>query len=293
MPESTIQPGSEGIDTVIKEGAPTTNFGTDTTIVAAFGSTGNNNDILIKFDLSIIAPGSIIQSVTLTMFVQSNTGDVDNAEVQRILPANSGWTEGGATWNTVDGAASWAGSAGCETSGTDYDPDPLWEGDSNDWIQSVPGAYVFTIVPTRFQKLIDIGNHGIRIASTLRSPGVNRNVTFSSSDHATAGQRPALFVRWLEPSGRLVEYIFNIWDPKKQIFDSKGAIVQPNEVRPNNWIRVEGFELPRGRAYDSLVPDPTTSYIVGSTYDVDRETVRIITDRNQFAELIVRRLAGS
>lgn len=293
MPEQTIKPGaSAGIDCRLNESAPTTNNGTDPSLTVDFQSDGDNLDVIMKFDLSPIAAGSSIQSVTLTMWVQSNIGDVASAEVQRILPANANWTETGATWNTIDGVTAWAGSAGCETSGTDYDPDPLWEGDSNDWIASVPDFFVFTLVPTRFQKLIDIGNHGMRIASTSRSPSVNRQVAFSSSDHGTAAQRPALFVRWLEPSGRLVEYTFNIWDPQKQILDSKGAVVQPNEVRPNNWIRVEGFELPRGRAYDSLVPDPTTSYIVGSTYDVDRGTVRIITDRNQFAELIVKRLAG-
>lgn len=293
MPETTLQPdASAGIDTILSENSPTTNFGTGTTLAIKFESDGDNHDILVKFDLSPIAPGSIIQEAKMTLHAESNIGDVATVEVQRILPANSGWTEAGATWNTQDGSAAWAGSAGLETSGVDYDPDPLFTGDSNDWAAAAPGPFDFDLIPTRFQKLIDIGNHGMRIASTLRTPTVNRNITNSSSDHATASQRPKLFVRWLEPSGRLAEYVFNIWDEDKIIRDSKGAVVRPNEVRPNNWIKVDGFELPRGRAFDSLVEDPTTSFIVGTDYDEARESVRITTNRSQFAELIIQRLAG-
>jgi len=291
MPEQTLQPGSEGIDTHIAGTAPTTNYETADPLIVGHGS-DTNTDLLLKFDLSSIAPGSQIQKATLSLYLSglfagNGAGD---CTLSRIKSANSGWSESGATWNTIDGATAWAGSAGCNTSGTDYDVDPLWSGTPSVTTGAFDDFEIDNL--TVFQKMLDIGNYGMKLWAQARNPATTGNYQYAASDNGTAANRPKLFIRWLEPAGRLVEYTFNIWDPEKKVIDSKGAVVQPNEVRPDNWIRVEGFELPRGKAYSSLVPDPTTSYIVGANYDVERESVRLITDRNQFAELIVRRIAG-
>ena len=285
MPETTLQPdGTAGIDNWLDNQAKTTNHGTDTTMKV-------NNAIgrrsILKFDLSAIAPGSTIQQAILTLYITSAIPDsMWGVDIARILSANSGWTETGSTWNTIDGSTSWAGSAGCLTGGTDFDNDDFLLENYNTGTLSSPVAHAFTLVPTAFQKLIDVGNHGFIVSASA-------NAIVSTSDESTSSQRPKLFVRWLDPSGRLVEYTFNIWDPANQLRDSKGSVVKPNEVRPNNWIRAEGFELPRGKAYPDLVKDPTTSYIVGAKYSEDEKSVRIVTDRNQFSELIVKRLAGA
>ncbi len=291
MPETTLQPGAgDGIDTGIKSDDAAANFGTDATFAAAIGATGENWDILFKFDLSSIAAGSEIQEATLSLFCESLLGGgFGDPEIRRILSGNSTWTETGATWNTLDGTCDWAGAAGCETEGTDIAVTTLFTTDAYTWATDWND---FSLTVADFQALIDDANYGFKIGSQQRSPSVSQSATIRMSDHATATDHPKLFVRWIEPSGRLWEYSFSIYDPMKRVFNSQGAIVQPNEIRPDNWISVEGFELPRGETYSSLVKDPTKSYIVGVEYDEDGNAVSIKTDRNQFADAIIRRLSG-
>jgi hypothetical protein len=88
-----------------------------------------------------------------------------------------------------------------------------------------------------------------------------------------------------------VKYAVGMWDPRARIYDSSGAAIAPNELRPDNWIKVEGMQLPRGVVYDNHIEDPSTTYIVGMIYDGDTDTVSIKTDRNQFAEALLKRLA--
>ena len=127
-----------------------------------------------------------------------------------------------------------------------------------------------------------------RASAALISGRLNSNV--DGKPVGTAAHRPKLFIRWLEPSGRLFEYKVNKFDAKKKILDSMGDEVQPNEVRPDKWIMTEGFDLPGGVAYESLILDPRISYIVGVTYDEDGNRLAIETDRNQFADAIIQRL---
>ncbi len=287
MPEITLQPAAvAGIDTEIDQNAPTTAAGTNTSIDIVYATDGDNRDILIKFDLSSIPKGSKIQQATLSLYVDGSISLSMRADVWRILSANSGWTEGGATWNTIDGATAWAGSAGCETAGVDYSSAALNRMTSD----FVNGWNTFALEPSEFQALIDVGNYGFRVAGQVRNPTVSRGVNISSSDHATSAQRPKLYIRWIEPSGRLYEYTFNKYDPEKILRDSKGEIVKPNEIRPNKFIFVQGTEMPSGKAHSDLIVDPRMAYIVGVKNDEDSRAVSIESDRNQFADAILQRL---
>lgn len=78
------------------------------------------NYITMKFNLSSIPVGATISSVRLALTV--SYGDLTaSLSVYRILAANSGWVSG-ASWNKANPSTSlnWAGSAGCNTSGTDH-----------------------------------------------------------------------------------------------------------------------------------------------------------------------------
>ena len=287
MGETTIQPCT--IDTRLSEDNPSTNYETATTYPMGFDSGGDNDDILIKFDLATIAKGSKIQEAKLSLYVDAViTGGVDNVACWRIL--ESAWTEAGATWDDYDGSNAW-GTAGAEQAGVDissaylYGPTTSSGLSGGDWFE-------MDLYPSEFQALIDGNNYGIKIGSSLRNGTVNRSQTFRSSEHATTATRPKLYVRWIEPSGGLYEYTFNRYDLIPVVRDSSGAIVPPEQIRVNNWIRDEAFGLPSGVVYESLINNPATNYIMGRTYDEAAGEVRMIFDVNQSAQVIMKRLTG-
>ncbi len=287
MPEIVLQPGAAaGVDTYINEASAANNFGTNIAIKVGF--IGNNNqDGHIKFDLSAIAKGSKIQEAILSLYVHGNISLSFDRTIARVLPANIDWTEGGATWNLLDGANPWAGGAGGEEAGVDYDAGLLFN-DAGPWVNAAFND--FSLAASGVQAMVDSGNAGFKVFSTTRAAGVNRQVDISSSDHGTAGQRPKLFVRWIEPSGRLFEYKVNKFDAVPTVLDPTGNEVPLNEVRPDKWWFIEGFDLPSGVAYDSLIPDPRMSYGVGVTFDEDGNKLAVEADRNQFADAIIQRL---
>ena len=289
MPEITLQPAAgPGLDTRIYEFNPTTNYGTNNSLILSLGSDGSNGDILLKFDLSAIPKGSQIQEATLSLYLNSIVGSVGTSYISRLLSGNSDWTEGGATWNKRDGSQNWAGSVGAETVGVDYSAVPLWTGEPD----STTGQFTdFSLNVSEFQVLIDVANYGFKMWSDQRSPSVNRQRDYASSDDGTAANRPKLFIRWIEPSGSIYEYTFNKFDPFKRVRDRMGRVVEPSDIPANKWMFVEGSRVPSSREYLSAVNDPRAFYIVGVNYDEDGKVVRIENDRNQFADAIIQRLS--
>ena len=290
MPEQTWQP-AEGvaIDTYISEFAPAVNYGGNAQLRIQWVATGENLDILMNWDLSSIPAGSTIEIATLYLWCEARNANIGNAYITRILPANSTWTEGGCTWNTLDGANPWAGGPGCEVAGTDLALTHLWRGDLS--LMGAAGAWwTFVLSVAEFQFLLDAGNYGFKIYSSVRAPGVAAADIFTSAAGA-AGQRPRLYVRWIEPSGRLVEYTFDVWDPLQRLIGRDGHEVQPNEVRADKLGKLLGFRSPSSKTYASLADGPDYYYISGVTSD--GEEVRITPDEKQFADMILKRITRS
>jgi hypothetical protein len=112
MTTLTLQPAAAaGIDTYTQQGNPNTNYGSNATIEIR-GWEGVRSNGLIKFDLAGIPAGAEIISATLSLFGQGGGSD-GTLNIFRILAANPGWTEGGATWNYANSAneTRWAGDA--------------------------------------------------------------------------------------------------------------------------------------------------------------------------------------
>jgi hypothetical protein len=289
MPETTLQPdGTAGIDTYLSENSPNSNYGTSTSLTIDYAVDGDNSDALIKFDLSDIPKGSTIEEAILTVHVESYISLAMQADLYRILSANGDWTEGGATWNKKDGTNDWAGSAGCETIGTDISHVPLYEMTS----AFVDGDNVFNLVVSEFQALIDDGNYGFVIRGQVRNPSVSRGVGLTSSDSGTAADRPELYVRWIEPSNRPYKYTLDIWDPLAQIRDEKGRVIPYEELEPDNWMHLEGLFLPSGQVYDTLLEDPRKVYLAGMRYDEDANNLTLRASRRQFVEKLLRGITG-
>ena len=196
MPTLTLQPGpTEGQDTDVYEGSPNTNYGTITTL-GVRGFSGARNNILLKFDLSTLV-GMTITSATLYLY---GVGGLDGSGyVRRILPANSGWTEG-ATWNYADGSAiRWAGDAasnggsdaGCTQSGVDYSATPM--GTISLTVDPVGTENSLVLNATEFAAMV-AANHGMVIRDS--SGGAVAKQVASSDYTAVTARRPKLVVEY-------------------------------------------------------------------------------------------------
>lgn len=193
----TLQPdGTAGVDCFISSGSPTGNWNsaalqmrTTTTVQHGF----------IKFDLSSIPSGSTIYSATLSLWTHWSVTGNGTLTINRILAANSAWTETGAKWNYQTGTTPWAGDtgadggadAGCSQSGTDFAATALG---TSDWAsgEAVGTQHDFTFNVSEMQAMFE-ANHGM----VLRVTAGTRYIDVYSSDEATeTTRRPKLVVQY-------------------------------------------------------------------------------------------------
>ena len=169
--DETPDPTS-GLDTELRQGSATSNFGTDTAVGANASATVGRTG-LIKFDLSSIPGDATIDDATLYVYNATLVGGAATLTWYRILAANSTWTEAAATWNKTDGSTNWAGDtggdggadAGCSVSGTDYSSTAIG---SSVWASSeaVDTEHIITLNTTEFAAMVD-ANHGMAMRPRL------------------------------------------------------------------------------------------------------------------------------
>jgi len=198
MTTLTLQPAAAaGIDTSVQEGNADTNYGTDAQIdVLGFASVRSNG--LLKFDLSGIPAGAEIISATLSLFGLGG-GSNGTLNIFRILAANSGWTEDGATWNYANSAneTRWAGDAasnggtdaGCSVSGTDHSATTMGQ-ISHSHTADTEGS---TELDLDEFALMWANNYGMVIKDSTASATTKQP---ASSDNPTAGRRPKLVIEY-------------------------------------------------------------------------------------------------
>ena len=212
----TLQQGVNGYSgttgTTLSQWYPesTLGFQTDKLIgvgswIGTSGSTAQKG--LIRFDLSSLA-GQTITSASLTLtsdqiyLAGSWSG---NLTLYRVSDANKGWVVGGyasppanngwATWSErAENSASWAGSAGLGTSGTDYFATPLATVAFSGTNAGV-ATYTFNFDDISF--LADwASNPSNNAGFLLRLPETeslqNEGVYFGSSSYGTVASRPEL-----------------------------------------------------------------------------------------------------
>jgi len=186
----TIQPdGTDGIDNWMLSSFATTNFGTSNGLWA-----GKNNPLnriyrsLIKFNLSDLPAEATITLATLSLYIlsvaQMQTG------VFNIYRCKRDWSESQSTWNIYSTGNNWQtaggfGSNDCEQTEissltieypSDYDIREVW-----------------TFTPITKSDL-DLG-YGWLFKTVAESGDA---IAFASSDHATADDRPILYIEYTE-----------------------------------------------------------------------------------------------
>jgi uncharacterized repeat protein (TIGR01451 family) len=181
-------------DTYIRLDQPTTNFGNSANLLTRPAGTQKKH-ALIAVDLSGLPAGAVIQSATFKLRSENNRNN-HFLEVHRLLTAfteGTGVAGSGATWNTRNGAASWAAGA---FSASDYDPGVVA-------IIRPSGGNRFTsaditsLVKTWYAS--PATNLGMVLVATGTDAG---DATWTSSDDPTATLRPSVVVKYvLQQSG--------------------------------------------------------------------------------------------
>jgi hypothetical protein len=103
--------------------------------------------------------------------------------------------------------------------------------------------------------------------------------------HLAAPLRPAVAAR-----GRAVKYFFPFWDAAPKLFDANGKIVSISDIQKDVWVEAQGLGLPTAENPDSFIEDPSRSKII--EVNASQVSARIKTNKNQFAEVLVSRVAA-
>jgi len=188
------------IDTYIERGAADTNYATTVYLQISSEATPTNVTLL-KFDVSGIPDGATINSATLYLYQHQWGSGAYTGDIHRILAANSGWTEVGATWNHSVGTTHWAGDAGgdhgndagCCVSGTDYDATVVGTLTGNG-TNATGTEYAITLDVDEVKELLT-ADYGLVLIATS---GTSQFIC--SSDHTTTGYRPKLVIDYTDGS---------------------------------------------------------------------------------------------
>jgi hypothetical protein len=205
-PTLTLQPdATAGEDTYIYEGLPGNSYGVATLFATGTTATPHILRSLLAFDLSSISSGSTASSATLTLYCESEANAADeNVGAHRALTE---WYEGdgngaapsgdGSTWThrNHNGSVAWSGGAG-GGSGSDYAATAV----ATTAITAATASYNWNVL-TDVQLFIDgTANHGWWMVNTDEA-NASTSKKFTSSDGATAANRPKLVTVYTLPGG--------------------------------------------------------------------------------------------
>lgn len=173
------------IDTILKQGSATSNFGTGTTLeVDGDDGSGVDKSILLKWDTSAIPTSAVATSASLTFKVVDTT-----ASAYQLYQIKQSWVETQATWNIFATGSNWqtAGAFGANDRGTAVlgTAGPATSGTLYTITLNTAGLAVV-------QSWINnpASNFGLIIGSATNTDGLD----FSSSEVSATADRPKLTV---------------------------------------------------------------------------------------------------
>jgi uncharacterized repeat protein (TIGR01451 family) len=174
-------------DTYIRENAPNTNYGTETTMRVRQNPSGDYHS-LVSFDFSSIPSGSNILNAELSLYVTTTQGGVADVEVYKSDQEYTGTT---ATWNNFTTGSPW------NTPGGDFSGPLLGtfdgtvvgrqEVDVATVVQSVVdgniGSHGFILVPSSANTAVDSVRFGTQNTFGFFAPQLN--ITYDTSSGFT------------------------------------------------------------------------------------------------------------
>ena len=103
--------------------------------------------------------------------------------------------------------------------------------------------------------------------------------------HLAAPLRPAVSAR-----GRAVKYFFPFWNAAPKLFDANGKVVSISDIQKDVWVEAQGLGMPTAENPETFIQDPSRSKII--EVSASQVSARIKTNKNQFAEVLVSRVAA-
>lgn len=183
-PTVTLNPVA---DTYIRGGS-TSNFGSSPELRLGRDNGGPYMLSLLRFDISAIPSGSLINSATLRWY-QSGNRRTQTVAVG-AYEITQDWTESGANWNTADGTTAWS-----PVSGGTYNTPAI---DSVSVTTGNYGWYEWNITPL-VQEWVDgvSQNYGVQMNFSTINAGTY--AIFTSREGTVAAEQPQLVVDFTMP----------------------------------------------------------------------------------------------
>lgn len=203
-------------DTILYSNLANNNFG----VFATF-ELNHLHRILMRFDLSSISSANTITSATLKFYKWSAVKAANSRIVRAysVTQNNGDWTEGTKSNATAgagepcynakeaDGSGgittNWAGGAGCDVSGTDYEATELGTVTA-DYSDAVGTEYTLTFNNdgiARIQNWLDATNTNYGLLLLVDNTATGGNLfQIDSKESATASERPLLTIIYTEPN---------------------------------------------------------------------------------------------
>jgi hypothetical protein len=93
-------------------------------------------------------------------------------------------------------------------------------------------------------------------------------------------------------SDTFVKYTINVWELDGRIADDQGAILDPDEVDANEWVRWSGAAKPTSTVYTHNIDDPNISFIESVSYRHKSDTVNFQASKESMLQSFFKRLGG-
>jgi hypothetical protein len=181
-------------DTTVRQGSPTANFGTATTLTVASGASVNQRTY-VRFDLAACSPampaGATVRLATLRLYVTVMSSACRTID---LFPVTAAWSETGLTWNNQPFGTAINNPASASRTAT------FAIGTPGGCQNRTNGTYVVGATVTSDVAAFVAGtstNYGWMLRDDVEGSATTRTETFSSKDLDTAAQAPQLVITYV------------------------------------------------------------------------------------------------
>ena len=251
-----IQPGAQGEDTYIADGGNASTNYASSAIIELSSKVNNNDRGLIRFDLTGLPAGAIVNSAILELNLEGVTSLA--ATTVAVHQVTTEWQAKLATWNTPSGGVAWT------TAGGDYAATPVTTVAID---PAVLGATQFNISSLVSSWMTGTPNYGVLLQAGIDA----NNVRFTSSNSLLPALRPKLTLQLSCPCGVVCDYVPPVTscsadfqaDTKINEFDTAlyGSGTQKDLDYLPEGVTFNGVLVPNGGAWLSVDRDDNLFYL--------------------------------